>query len=166
MSCWPASARSSSCTPSRAGPRPSRCTRRSGSPRASGRTAAGGWTSPVGPTTPGRRGWPTGRNRRCPTAPPGLAAREYSGGRGTLATFGKVVAEPGGVNGISSLVRAWLDARAPDQARLDQTVADITAAARDAARTHGVEVSVTSESVTPPVGFDPALRDRVAAVLA
>jgi N-carbamoyl-L-amino-acid hydrolase len=95
-----------------------------------------------------------------------IAARRCADSLGTLATFGKVRAEPGGVNGISSSVRAWLDARAPDQAGLDRTVGDITAAAGQAAREHGVELSVTNESVTPPVGFDLALRDRVAGVLA
>ena len=54
-----------------------------------------------------------------------IAAREAAARAGTLATFGKVVARPGGVNAICSSVRAWLDARAPDQAALDRTVAEI-----------------------------------------
>jgi beta-ureidopropionase / N-carbamoyl-L-amino-acid hydrolase len=101
-----------------------------------------------------------------PFAVTALAARECAARLGTLATFGKIVADPGGVNTISSSVRAWLDARAPDQAGLDQTVATIRAAAERAARDHDVAVGVRAESVTPPVSFDPELRDRIVAVLA
>jgi N-carbamoyl-L-amino-acid hydrolase len=101
-----------------------------------------------------------------PFAATALAARECAVRLGTLATFGKILAEPGGVNAISSSVRAWLDARAPDRAGLDQTVAGIQAAAGRAARDHQVAVSVRAESVTPPVDFDPQLRDRIVAVLA
>ena len=101
-----------------------------------------------------------------PFAVTALAARECAARLGTLATFGKIVADPGGVNAISSSVRAWLDARAPDQAGLDQTVATIRAAAERAARDHDVTVGVRVESVTPPVNFDPELRDRIVAVLA
>ncbi len=46
-----------------------------------------------------------------------LAARELAAANGALATFGKVTVEPGGVNGVPSQVRAWLDARGPDGAR-------------------------------------------------
>jgi hydantoinase/carbamoylase family amidase len=101
-----------------------------------------------------------------PFAATALAARECAARLGTLATFGKIVADPGGVNAISSSVRAWLDARAPGQAGLDQTVAAIRAAAEQAARDHQVAVGVHAESVTPPVDFDPDLRDRIVAVLA
>ena len=41
-----------------------------------------------------------------------LAARRAAAGHQAVATIGKVVAEPGAANGISSAVRAWLDARA------------------------------------------------------
>jgi N-carbamoyl-L-amino-acid hydrolase len=101
-----------------------------------------------------------------PFAATALAARECAARLRTLATFGKIAAEPGGVNAICSSVRAWLDARAPDQAGLDQTVAGIAAAAERAARDHRVAVSVRAESVTPPVDFDPQLRERIVAVLA
>jgi N-carbamoyl-L-amino-acid hydrolase len=117
-----------------------------------------------------------------------LAARQAAQELGTLATFGKVTAEPGGVNAVSSRVRAWLDARAPDEAALQQTVARIQAAAEEAiqpiaaqpdpaaqpgsagqpgsaAARAGVSLSVTAESATPLVTFDPALRDRLAATL-
>ncbi|HEY1914976.1 MAG TPA: allantoate amidohydrolase [Streptosporangiaceae bacterium] len=101
-----------------------------------------------------------------------LAARQAAEIFGTLATFGKVTAEPGGVNAVSSRVRAWLDCRAPDENALAQTVARIQAAAEQAIRTPeptdqpGVRLTVTAESATPLVSFDPALRDRLAATLA
>jgi N-carbamoyl-L-amino-acid hydrolase len=94
-----------------------------------------------------------------------LAARAAAAGSGALATFGKVIAEPGAANGISSAVRAWLDARAPDEATLDTLITEVSAAARAAAAEHGVALDVRRESFTPAVCFDPALRDRLAAVL-
>jgi N-carbamoyl-L-amino-acid hydrolase len=106
------------------------------------------------------------RDPMLPFAAAVIAARERAGSLGSLATFGKVVAEPGGVNAISSSVRAWLDARAPGQDGLDATVGGIRAAAGHAAREHSVALTVTAESVTPPAGFDPALRDRIARLLA
>ncbi len=49
---------------------------------------------------------------------------------------------------------------------LDHLVGQVEAAARRAAAAQGVEVSVRRESFTPPVVFDPALRDRLAQALA
>jgi N-carbamoyl-L-amino-acid hydrolase len=94
-----------------------------------------------------------------------LAARRAAAGHNALATVGKIVAEPGGANGISSAVRAWLDARAPDEATLDRLVDDVAAAAGTAAREHGVGFELRRESFTPLVSFDAGLRDRAAAAL-
>jgi beta-ureidopropionase / N-carbamoyl-L-amino-acid hydrolase len=94
-----------------------------------------------------------------------LAAREAAIRHGALATIGKIIAEPGAANGISAAVAAWLDARAPGQAALDELIADVSAAAQAAARHHGVSVDLRRESFTPAVSFDPALRDRLGAVL-
>jgi N-carbamoyl-L-amino-acid hydrolase len=105
------------------------------------------------------------RDPMLPFAATVLAARECADRLGTLATFGKIAAEPGGVNAVSSSVRAWLDARAPDQDGLTRTVTQIRSAAREAADAHGVELTVAAESASPAVGFDPGLRARVAAVL-
>jgi beta-ureidopropionase / N-carbamoyl-L-amino-acid hydrolase len=63
-------------------------------------------------------------------------------------------------------VRAWLDARAPDEVALEQLVSDIWAAAHAAASEHGVAVSRRRESATPSVSFDTALRERLVGVLA
>lgn len=95
-----------------------------------------------------------------------LAARAAAERCGALATFGKVKAEPGAANAISSSVHAWLDARAPDEATLEQLVTDIWAAAQATASEQGVGVSRRRESVTPPVSFDAGLRERLLGVLA
>jgi beta-ureidopropionase / N-carbamoyl-L-amino-acid hydrolase len=95
-----------------------------------------------------------------------LAARQVAAANGALATFGKVIAEPGGANGVSSSVRAWLDCRAPDEAAVDSTVSAIRAAAADAAAAHKVSLDAHRESYTPLVHFDETLRDRITSVLA
>ena len=105
------------------------------------------------------------RDPMLPFAATVLAAREAAERCGALATFGKVAAEPGAANAISSSVHAWLDARAPDEATLDQLVSDVWAAAQTAAGQHGVAVQQRLESVTPLVSFDPGLRDRLVGVL-
>ena len=58
---------------------------------------------------------------------------------------------------------AWLDARAPDEARLHAVVDDVLAQARAAAVAQGVDLDARQESVTPAVDFDAALRDRLVA---
>jgi beta-ureidopropionase / N-carbamoyl-L-amino-acid hydrolase len=106
------------------------------------------------------------RDPMLPYAATVLAARQAAAAHGALATIGKVAAEPGAANAISSAVSAWLDARAPDEATLRAMVGQIEAAARDAAAGHGVGVGVRRESFTPAVEFDPGLRARLAAALA
>jgi N-carbamoyl-L-amino-acid hydrolase len=106
------------------------------------------------------------RDPMLPFAATVLAARAAAERHGGLATVGKVVAEPGAANAISAEVHAWLDARAPDDARLDEVVADVWAVAQQEAARHGVQVRRVQESVTPAVSFDAELRDRVRAVLA
>ncbi len=95
-----------------------------------------------------------------------LAAREQAAAHGAVATMSKVIAEPGGTNGVSSAVRAWLDSRAPDEDTLDRAVAAIGSAAEKAAAGHGVALTVRQESYTPLVLFDEKLRDRIVRVLA
>jgi len=94
-----------------------------------------------------------------------LAARQAAAANGTLATFGKVIAEPGAANAICSTVTAWLDARGPQETALRTTVDEVLAAAQRAAGLSGVTVAVRPESITPPVTFDLGLRERVAASL-
>lgn len=94
-----------------------------------------------------------------------LAARKKARLAGALATFGKVSVEPNGTNAVPSLVRAWLDSRAADEKTLDELVAAIEEAAADRAGRDRTRLTVTRESYTPVVEFDPSLRDRLAALL-
>ncbi|HEY5835422.1 allantoate amidohydrolase [Streptomyces sp.] len=94
-----------------------------------------------------------------------LAARKKARLAGALATFGKVAVEPGAVNAIASLVRGWLDSRAPDEDTLTALVDAIEQAARERGVRDGVEVSVARESFTPVVEFAHELRDRIAALV-
>ncbi|HEX9540582.1 MAG TPA: allantoate amidohydrolase [Streptosporangiaceae bacterium] len=100
-----------------------------------------------------------------PYAAAALAARQAAAANGTLATFGKVIAEPGAANAICSTVTAWLDARGSQETALRATVDEVLAAAQRAAGLNGVTVAVRPESITPPVTFDVGLRERVAASL-
>jgi beta-ureidopropionase / N-carbamoyl-L-amino-acid hydrolase len=86
-----------------------------------------------------------------------LDARKHAERLGALATFGKVVVEPNGTNAIPSSVRAWLDARAADEATVEKLVSALATASGAA---------VDRESWSPEVEFDPSLRARLADVVA
>ncbi len=106
------------------------------------------------------------RDPMLPFAETVLAARAAAAEVGGLATMSKVVAVPGGANGICSAVRAWLDARAPDESTLETLVSRVMEASQRGAAGHGVTVTTRRESFTPLVEFDLDLRDRVVAALA
>ncbi len=106
------------------------------------------------------------RDPMLPYAATVLAARTVATELGSLATFGRVVAEPGAANAIGSAVHAWLDARAPDEETLKELVSQVTAVAELSGNGHGVTVTSRCESLTPSVDFDLELRDRVVAALA
>ncbi len=95
-----------------------------------------------------------------------LAARQAAAEHGSLATFGKIIAEPNGTNAVCSAVRAWLDSRAPDEATLRATVSQIRSAAEQSAAEDGVILRIRQESLTPLVQFDPVLRALLASALA
>ena len=101
-----------------------------------------------------------------PFAAAAIAARRIAQDTGGLATFGRVSVEPNATNGVPSLVSAWLDARAPDAHTLRTVVDAIESEAAAVAAVHGVSVDITSESYTPEVRFDDALRARMAEALA
>ncbi|AIR98780.1 allantoate amidohydrolase [Streptomyces glaucescens] len=105
------------------------------------------------------------RDPMLPYAETVLAARREARLAGAVATFGKIAVEPNGVNAIPSLVRGWLDSRAPDQDTLDTVVNGVEQAAREYAAAHGVDLGVVRESFTPVVEFDHALRDELARIL-
>ena len=95
-----------------------------------------------------------------------LAARAAAEHWAALATIGRVVAEPGAANAISSAVSAWLDARAPDEATLEQLV--LGHLGRGPVRCQPARRRRSRrrrESVTPLVSFDKGLRDRLVGVL-
>jgi beta-ureidopropionase / N-carbamoyl-L-amino-acid hydrolase len=66
---------------------------------------------------------------------------------------------------VPSAVRAWLDARAPHEATVEDTITTVRSAADGFCAQHGVTLSVRQESFTPLVRFDGPLRDRIAAAL-
>jgi N-carbamoyl-L-amino-acid hydrolase len=105
------------------------------------------------------------RDPMLPFARTVLAAREAAERHDAVATMGKVRITPNGVNAIPSSVVAWLDTRAPSEAAVRATVAQVRAAAEEASGRHGVEVGLSEESYTEVVEFHTALRDRVAKAL-
>ncbi|MBV9846763.1 MAG: allantoate amidohydrolase, partial [Kutzneria sp.] len=104
------------------------------------------------------------RDPMLPAARVVLAARRAARS-GARATVGRIVPVPGGTNVIPSSVDVWLDARAEDGAATKSVVAEVTAAARQAAGDEGCEVLVTEESFGDTVVFDPALRDELSVAL-
>jgi N-carbamoyl-L-amino-acid hydrolase len=94
-----------------------------------------------------------------------LAARETADELDVLTTFGKVIVEPGAVNGVPSAVHAWLDTRAPDEKTLAAAVTTVRYESQGFCEEHGVTLSVRRESATPEVRFDRGLRERIARVL-
>lgn len=95
-----------------------------------------------------------------------LASREVAAATaGVRATVGRVEPIPGGTNVIASQVTTWLDVRAGSDAETLDAVAAISEAARSAAAAEGCEIDIVEESYGGEVIFDPALRDRLSAVL-
>lgn len=88
-----------------------------------------------------------------------LAARAAAEHWATVATVGKVVVVPGGVNAIPSAVTAWLDVRGADSDAVRATVAEVTTLIDE------LGGSVAAESWTPATTFDEGLRHRLVALL-
>lgn len=86
-------------------------------------------------------------------------ARRAAEEQGCVATVGKVVVSPNGVNAVPSWVTAWLDARGADEAAVRRVVDEVTAATSDA------WASVREESWTPSTRFDEALVTRLVSIL-
>src|ERR1700722_6961152 len=87
------------------------------------------------------------------------------GGSNARATVGRLVPVPGGTNVIASRVDAWLDLRGDVDASTRALLAEVLAAADEAAAAHGCALEVTEESYVDTVIFDPALRGRLGDVL-
>jgi N-carbamoyl-L-amino-acid hydrolase len=88
-----------------------------------------------------------------------LAARGAAAWHDALATCGKIVVEPNGVNAVPSRVTAWLDARAPRADGARAVVAEVAGVVE----VHGG--TVTEESWTDRTSFDGPLAARLAALL-
>jgi beta-ureidopropionase / N-carbamoyl-L-amino-acid hydrolase len=80
-----------------------------------------------------------------------LAARAGAVDRGVLATVGKVLVRPNGVNAIPSSVTAWLDARGPSPDAVRELVSSLG--------------ELTEESWTPATVFPADLAGRLAGAL-
>ena len=93
------------------------------------------------------------------------AARAEAERHGGVATVGRVTAHPGATNAVPGQVHAWLDARAPDAATLEALVSAVAQRVDGAATEAGVACRAVQESAAAPVTFDPALRERIEAVL-
>jgi beta-ureidopropionase / N-carbamoyl-L-amino-acid hydrolase len=91
-----------------------------------------------------------------------LAADKEARLQGAHATVGRVEAQPNATNAIPSSVAAWLDARAADAGTLTALVDAIQRKVHDRADRDGTGFTLTSESESPVVEFDAALRDRLA----
>jgi N-carbamoyl-L-amino-acid hydrolase len=92
-----------------------------------------------------------------------LAANKQARLAGQRATFGRVAVEPNGTNAVPSRVTGWLDARCSSDEALAALVDGIARQARDRAGRDGTTLTVTAESVSGLVSFDPDLAARIAA---
>jgi N-carbamoyl-L-amino-acid hydrolase len=92
-------------------------------------------------------------------------ARMQAAAHEAVATFGKVLVSPNGANAIPSEIRAWLDARAADEATLASLVDAIVAEAQRHASADAVTLDVVAESVTPIVEFPEGPRSRLSKAL-
>ena len=91
-----------------------------------------------------------------------LAANKRARVSGQRATVGRVTVEPGSSNAVAARVTGWLDARADSAEALAELVGDVGRQAAERAARDGTAVTVTEESVSPAVRFDPDLTRAVA----
>ncbi|MFF5033029.1 allantoate amidohydrolase [Nocardia salmonicida] len=82
-----------------------------------------------------------------------------------VATFGKVRVLPNGANAIPSEIKAWLDARAADEATLTELVDHITREIHGHAAADGIGLRSEAESITPIVEFSSDTRERLQSAL-
>ncbi|TCP51933.1 N-carbamoyl-L-amino-acid hydrolase [Tamaricihabitans halophyticus] len=95
-----------------------------------------------------------------------LAAREAARAvPGARATVGRIVPNPGGTNVIASSADVWLDARASTAEDTRAMLAEIEAAAADAATSEGCTLNVSEESYSDTVYFDTGVRDELVRTL-
>lgn len=80
-------------------------------------------------------------------------------------TVGRLKVIPGGTNVIASSVDLWIDVRHRSEATVRSIVAAVMADVTCAADAEGCTVTLTEQSFSPTVDFDPQLRDSMQAVL-
>lgn len=85
---------------------------------------------------------------------------------GARATVGRVQPVPGGTNVIASRVDLWLDARHPDDAVTASLVGSIWAHAQQSALAEGCTATLTEESLSGTVHFDPELTSTLSSAVA
>ncbi len=90
-----------------------------------------------------------------------LAAGRQASESGQRATFGRVEVAPNGTNAIPSRVTAWLDARGESDTALVRLVAEIKRQGAERADRDGTRLTVTAESVSGEVTFDPLLTENL-----
>ncbi|HEX3932005.1 MAG TPA: allantoate amidohydrolase [Nocardioides sp.] len=91
-----------------------------------------------------------------------LAANKHARLAGQRATFGRVETTPNSTNSVPSQVTAWLDARCESDEALAALVGTITRQGAERAARDGTTLTVTAESVSGAVDFDPDLARRIA----
>jgi N-carbamoyl-L-amino-acid hydrolase len=91
-----------------------------------------------------------------------LTANKQARVAGQRATFGRVDTRPNSTNSVPSEVTAWMDARCETDEALAELVATITRQAEERAERDGTRLTVTAESVSGAVDFDPDLARRIA----
>lgn len=94
-----------------------------------------------------------------------LAANKQARLAGARATFGRVSVAPNVTNAIPSQVIGWMDARAADEPTLTRLLEVVTHQAHDRAGRDRTTLTVTEESRSPTVDFDPVLTARLAGLL-
>ncbi|WP_310530158.1 allantoate amidohydrolase [Nocardioides sp.] len=93
-----------------------------------------------------------------------LAANKQARLAGQRATFGRLEVAPNGTNAVPSRVTAWLDARCSSDAGLAELVDAISRQGSERASRDGTQLSVTAESVSGSVVFDPDLARDLAGI--
>jgi N-carbamoyl-L-amino-acid hydrolase len=91
-----------------------------------------------------------------------LAANKEARLAGAHATVARADITPNATNAIPSLIRGWLDARAADTPTLETLVEAVIKRAEDRAGRDGTGVTVTPESVSAEVTFDPSFAEGIA----
>ncbi|MFE4195711.1 allantoate amidohydrolase [Paenarthrobacter sp. NPDC056912] len=81
------------------------------------------------------------------------------------ATVGRLTPVPGGTNVIASRVDLWLDARHPDDAVTAHLIEAIYRSAQEVAAAEGCTTTLTEESYSDTVHFDPGLSRRISGLL-